>query len=83
MPVFKLLSPDGEIVVFKLLALIVLLALGGWIVKYQIQMRLRRARGEPMPEQRGPRPITVIGVALVAIYGAFLLWRLIDSMILN
>ncbi|MDT0636374.1 hypothetical protein [Spectribacter hydrogenoxidans] len=68
---------------FKLLALLVLLALGGWMIKYQIQMRLRRARGEPAPEQRGLRPITVIGVVLVAIYGVFLLWRLIDSMILN
>ncbi len=83
MPVFTLLSTDGEIAVFKLLALIVLLALGGWLIKYQIQMRLRRARGEPAPEQRGPRPITLIGVALVTIYGVFLLWRLIDSMILN
>lgn len=68
---------------FKLLALLVLLALGGWMIKYQIQMRLRRARGEPVPEQRGPRPITVIGLALVAIYGVFLLWRLLDSMILS
>jgi hypothetical protein len=36
-------------------------------------------RGEPVPQQTGPRTITLVSIALIVIYAFLLLWRLYSS----
>jgi predicted tellurium resistance membrane protein TerC len=47
----------------------------GWVAVRLLIQRLRRMRGEPIPEQKGPRTVTIVCVALIAIYAVLLLWR--------
>jgi len=60
----------------KFLFGLLLLAFLGWIAVRYLILRLRRARGEPIPEQKGPRTITLVCAALIFVYAVLILWRL-------
>ena len=60
----------------KLLFGLLLFSFLGWVgVRYAIQ-RLRRLRGEPVPEKNGPDTVTIVCFALIAIYALLILYRL-------
>lgn len=63
----------------KFLFGLLLLSFLGWLAVRLLIQRLRRMRGEPMPEQHGPRTITLVSIALIVIYAMLLLWRLYGS----
>lgn len=60
----------------KFLFGLLLLSFLGWLAVRLLIQRLRRMRGEPVPEQQGPRTITLVSIALIVIYALLLLWRL-------
>lgn len=60
----------------KFLFGLLLFALIGWIGVHYLILRLRRARGETVPEQTGPRTITIVCIALIVIYAVLIAWRL-------
>ncbi|MES1939427.1 hypothetical protein T5B8_04256 [Salinisphaera sp. T5B8] len=63
----------------KLLLGLLLCAFLGWVVVSLLIARLRRMRGDPVPEPRGPRTITIVCIALVAIYALLVLWRVYND----
>ncbi|MAS09229.1 hypothetical protein J7355_01385 [Endozoicomonas sp. G2_2] len=60
----------------KFLFALLLFSFLGWIAVRLLIVKLRRMRGEPIPEQKGPRTVTLVCVALIAIYAVLILWRL-------
>lgn len=60
----------------KFLFGLLLLSFLGWLAVRLLIQRLRRMRGEAVPEQQGPRTITLVSIALIVIYALLLLWRL-------
>ena len=63
----------------KFLFGLLLFAFLGWLGVRVLLLRLRRARGEVVPEARGPKTITLVCIALIAIYALLILWRLITG----
>jgi len=63
----------------KFLFGLLLLAFLGWLAVRLLIQRLRRMRGETLPEQRGPRTVTLVSIALIVIYAVLLLWRLYEA----
>lgn len=63
----------------KFLLGLLLLSFLGWLAVRLLIQRLRRMRGEPVPQQTGPRTITLVSIALIVIYAFLLLWRLYSS----
>lgn len=63
----------------KYLILAALLGFLGWLVQRYVRQKLRQARGQPVPVQKGPRSITVLAVAIVLVYGGYIAWRLIEA----
>lgn len=60
----------------KLLFGLLLFSFLGWLaVRYAI-MRLRRMRGEPVPQEKGPKTVTLVCIALIVLYALMILWRL-------
>lgn len=60
----------------KFLLGLLLFAFLGWLAVRVLLLRLRRARGEVLPESRGPKTITWVCFALIAIYALLIVWRL-------
>lgn len=60
----------------KFLFGLLLFAFLGWLGVRLLILRLRRMRGEPVPEEQGPRTITLVCIALIAVYAVLILWRL-------
>ena len=60
----------------KLLLALLLFSFLGWLAGRLLILRLRRLRGEPIPQSKGPRTVTIVCFALIAIYAVLLLWRL-------
>ena len=56
----------------KLLFGLLLFSFLGWLAVRLLILRLRRLRGEPIPESKGPRAVTIVCCALIAIYA----WRM-------
>lgn len=58
--------------------LLIVLAFIAWrIARQALRRRLAALRGEPPPpEPSGPRPIDLVAIALVVIYGAYALWHI-------
>lgn len=48
----------------------------GWLAVRLLIVKLRRMRGETIPEQKGPRTVTLVCLALIGIYAVLILWRL-------
>jgi predicted tellurium resistance membrane protein TerC len=63
----------------KFLLGLLLLSFLGWLAVRLLIQRLRHMRGEPVPQQTGPRTITLVSIALIVIYAFLLLWRLYSS----
>ena len=60
----------------KFLTLLILILFAWWRLKRWLQHRRLQAQGLPMPEQKGVRPITLLSLVLLGVYGGFLLWHL-------
>jgi hypothetical protein len=52
-----------------------------WMIKRQWRIKKMQWRGEPVPEQKGLRPITLLSLVMVVLYGGYMLWYLIDQML--
>ncbi|ERJ17742.1 hypothetical protein T35B1_02469 [Salinisphaera shabanensis T35B1] len=63
----------------KLLFGLLLLSFLGWLAVNLVIQRLRRLRGEPIPERKGPRTVTYVCIGLVAIYALLILWRVYNE----
>lgn len=63
----------------KFLLGLLLLAFLAWLAVSLLIQRLRRMRGETLPEKRGPRAVTLVSIALIVIYAVLLLWRLYET----
>ena len=63
----------------KLLFGLLLLSFLGWLVVSLVIQRLRRLRGEPIPASKGPRTVTYVCIALIAIYALLILWRVYNE----
>ena len=57
---------------WKILTLAVLIWFAWWRLRQWIRLRQLRAAGEPVPEQRGIRPITILAGAMLLGYGGYL-----------
>lgn len=63
----------------KFLFGLLLFAFLGWLGVRLLIQRLRRMRGEPVPEQNGPRAVTLVCLALIGIYSVLIIWRLYNN----
>ncbi|MDN5938042.1 MAG: hypothetical protein L0H83_05215 [Salinisphaera sp.] len=63
----------------KFLGLLILLALVAWISVLFVGNQIRRMQGRPKPEPQGLRLITRIAMALVFVYGLWLLWYFVST----
>lgn len=62
---------------WKILTLAVLIWFAWWRLRQWIRLRRLRAAGEPVPEQQGIRPITILAGAMLLGYGGYLAWVLL------
>ncbi|MCG5524152.1 hypothetical protein LRB11_04290 [Ectothiorhodospira haloalkaliphila] len=60
----------------KFFTLLILLAFAWWRFKRWWRVRQLKAQGQPVPEETGIRPITLLSIVLLGVYGGFLLWHL-------
>jgi predicted PurR-regulated permease PerM len=61
---------------WKLLTLAILIGFAWWRLQQFLHRRRLRSRGEPVPEARGVRPITLLAGAMLLGYGGYLVWVL-------
>lgn len=59
---------------WKLLTLAILLGFAWWRWRQFLRERRLRAQGEPLPEKKGMRPISILALGLLLMYGGYLLW---------
>lgn len=62
---------------WKFITLVLLIGFAGWRFRQWLRIRRLHAAGEPVPESRGVRPITILAAVLLAGYGGYLAWVLI------
>jgi|GEM_PF-1572435 len=60
----------------KFLFGLLIFAFLGWLAVRMLIRRLQIMRGDVVPEQKGPHTVTIVCVALVAIYALMILYRL-------
>lgn len=66
---------------FKYLTLIGVVIFLGWLLKRQWRLKKMQWKGERVPEQKGLRPITLLSLVMVVLYGGYMLWYLINQML--
>jgi hypothetical protein len=59
---------------WKILTLAVLIWFAWWRLRQWLRLRRLRDRGEPVPEQRGIRPISILAGGMLLGYGGYLAW---------
>ncbi|AHE98676.1 hypothetical protein [Thioalkalivibrio paradoxus] len=59
---------------WKIVTLAVLIAFAWWRLRQFLRERRLRNLGEPVPEPRGIRPISILAAAMLVAYGGYLLW---------
>ncbi|AGA32857.1 hypothetical protein TVNIR_1182 [Thioalkalivibrio nitratireducens DSM 14787] len=59
---------------WKIVTLAVLIAFAWWRLRQFLRERRLRNLGEPVPEKRGIRPISILAAAMLVAYGGYLLW---------
>ena len=60
----------------KYLTLLVVIYFFYWLIKHKIRQRKLEAQGIQV-EQSGIRPITLLSIVMVVMYGAFMLYYLV------
>lgn len=45
-----------------------------WLFKRQLRHKRMAWRGEPVPVEKGWRPITLLSLVMVVLYGGYMLW---------
>lgn len=65
----------------KYITLIAVVIFLGWMLKRQWRLKKMQWKGEHVPEHKGLRPITLLSVVMVALYGGYMLWYLINQML--
>lgn len=59
---------------WKILTLAVLIGFAWWRLRQFLRERRLRSMGEPVPEKKGIRPISILAGVMLAAYGGYLLW---------
>ena len=59
---------------WKILTLAVLIWFAGWRLRQWLRERRLRDQGEPVPERRGIRPISILAGGMLLGYGGYLAW---------
>lgn len=60
----------------KVLTFLLLLAFAWWrLSRYLWRRRLRR-EGVEIPQEKGPRAVTMLAGLMLAVYGGYMLWHL-------
>jgi len=62
---------------WKILTLAVLIWFAWWRLRQWLRERRLRAAGEPVPEPRRVRPISILAGVMLLGYGGYLVWVLI------
>lgn len=61
---------------WKILTLALLIGFAWWRLRQWLHERKLRAAGEPVPEPRRVRPISILAGVMLLLYGGYLLWVL-------
>jgi hypothetical protein len=59
---------------WKVLTLAVLIWFAWWRLRQWLRERRLREQGEPVPERRGIRPISILAGGMLLGYGGYLVW---------
>lgn len=54
-----------------------------WMLKRQLRLKKMQWKGEEVPEQKGLRPITLLSFVMVALYGGYMIWYMLDEFVFN
>ncbi|MDN5874544.1 MAG: hypothetical protein L0H29_09230, partial [Sinobacteraceae bacterium] len=71
--------PASQLGVCKLLGMLIMFSRLAWISVLFVGNQIRRMQGRPKPEPQGLRLITRIAMALVFVYGLWLLWYFVST----
>ncbi len=63
----------------KIVTLLVLLAFAWWRFRRYLWHRRLRREGVEIPEQKGPRAVTLLAGVMLAVYGGYMLWHLFGT----
>lgn len=63
----------------KILTLLALLGFGWWRVRRYLWRRSLHRQGMEIPQETGPRSVTLLAGIMLAVYGGFLLWHLFGA----
>jgi hypothetical protein len=63
----------------KIVTFLVLVAFAWWRFQRYLWHRRLRREGEEIPEQRGPRAISLLAGVMLAVYGGYMLWHLFGT----
>lgn len=50
-----------------------------WLIKHKIRQRKLEAQGYKIEQQQGLRPVTILSIILVVIYGGYLLYYMVTG----
>ncbi len=50
-----------------------------WMLKRHIRHKKMQWKGEVVPEQKGLRPITLLSLVMVVLYGGYMLWYMVTQ----
>lgn len=68
---------------FKYLTLAGIVIFAIWMFKRQWRLKKMQWRGESVPVQKGLRPITLLSLVMLALYGGYMLWYFIDQIFMT
>jgi len=64
---------------FKYLTLLAVFVFMIWLIKRQWRLKKLEWQGIKPPEQKGLRPITLLSLVMVVMYGGFLIWHAVQA----
>lgn len=64
---------------FKILTFLALLAFGWWRLRRYLWRRSLHRQGLEIPQEKGPRSVTLLAGIMLAVYGGFMLWYLFGT----
>jgi hypothetical protein len=63
----------------KILTFLALLAFAWWRLRRILWHRRLRRQGLDVPEEKGPRAVTLLAGLMLAVYGGYMLWHLFGT----
>jgi hypothetical protein len=63
----------------KILTFLILVAFAWWRLQRFLWHRRLRRQGVEIPEEKGPRAISLLAGVMLAVYGGYMLWHLFGS----